>query len=115
MFYRINKACGQSTLEYAVIIAVIVAALLAMQVYVKRGIQGRLRTAADEVGQQYDPGNTTSDITTSLTSDVTTEVVTVSEIDPETGKEVLKTTTTATINNEKETRHGWENVGAFDK
>ncbi len=46
---------GQSTVEYALIIAVVVAGLLAMQFYVKRGYSGRLKSAADDMGDTYDP------------------------------------------------------------
>jgi Flp pilus assembly pilin Flp len=51
---------GQSTLEYAVLIVVIIAALIAMQVYLKRGVQGRMRESSDQIGQQYSPGYTES-------------------------------------------------------
>ncbi|MDP3723321.1 MAG: hypothetical protein Q8R91_07485 [Candidatus Omnitrophota bacterium] len=54
---------GQSTLEYAVIIAVAAAALVAMQFYMKRGVQGKLRDATDQIGQQYRAGKTTSEYT----------------------------------------------------
>lgn len=96
---------GQTSLEFAVIIAVIVAALLSMQIYIKRGIQGKLKTAADDLGQQYDPQNTTSDMTISLNSDVTTTL----ESAEDEGE--LKTTTTVTTNNETERRYGFETVG----
>ncbi len=46
---------GQSTVEYAVLIAVIIAALLAVQIYVKRGAMGRLRTSTDSIGEQFNP------------------------------------------------------------
>lgn len=46
---------GQSTLEYAVVIAVVVAALVVMQLYVRRGFQGRLRQSADDIGEQFAP------------------------------------------------------------
>ena len=49
---------GQSTLEYAVLIIIIIGALLSIQVYIKRGIQGRLKGAADDIGDQFSPGNT---------------------------------------------------------
>ena len=55
---------GQSTLEYAVIIAVVIAALIAIQTYVKRGVQGKLRSSVDSIGQQYSAGSTTSTYTT---------------------------------------------------
>ena len=58
MFKFLRKMRGQSTLEYAVLIIIIIGALLAIQVYVKRGVQGRLRSAADDIGDQFSPGNT---------------------------------------------------------
>jgi len=44
---------GQSTLEYTLIIAAVVAALVAMAGYVKRGVQGRVRTSSDQIGDQF--------------------------------------------------------------
>ena len=102
---KTNKARAQTTLEYAVIIAVIVAALLTMQVYIKRSLQGKLRSAADEIGQQYDPKNTTGNFTIELSSDMTTQV----ESEEEEGKR--KTTTTVTTNSQEEKRYGSETVG----
>ena len=53
------KRRAQSTLEYALMIAVVVGALIAMQVYVKRGLQGKLKDSTDQIGEQYSPGFTT--------------------------------------------------------
>ncbi|MFH1691007.1 MAG: hypothetical protein ABIC68_00335 [Candidatus Omnitrophota bacterium] len=61
---KMLKKRGQSTLEYAVLIVVIIAALIAMQVYLKRGIQGRMRESSDQIGEQFSPGFTTSNMTT---------------------------------------------------
>jgi len=47
---------GQSTLEYAIVVAIIVAGLLAMQFYIKRGWEGKLKAASDNMGEQFDPG-----------------------------------------------------------
>ena len=58
MFKFLKKIKGQSTLEYAILIIIVIGALLSIQVYIKRGIQGRLKTAADDIGDQYSPGNT---------------------------------------------------------
>ena len=49
---------AQSTLEYALILAVIVGALLTMQNYLKRSVQGQLQSKADDIGEQYSPGLT---------------------------------------------------------
>ncbi len=59
---------GQSTLEYAVLIVVIIAALIAMQVYLKRGIQGRMRESSDQIGEQFSPGYTISNRVTQTMS-----------------------------------------------
>lgn len=59
-----KKHFGQSTAEYAIIIGVVVAVVIAMQTYVKRGIQGRMRdevkafiTDTNAIGNtsQYEP------------------------------------------------------------
>lgn len=63
MFIRLNRK-GQSTLEYAIIIAVVVAGLLMVQIYIKRSVQGRAREAADDIGNQYSAGLTTGNTTT---------------------------------------------------
>jgi cytoskeletal protein RodZ len=58
MFKFLRKRKGQSTLEYAVLIIIVLGALLSIQVYIKRGIQGRLKSATDDIGDQYSSGNT---------------------------------------------------------
>ena len=75
MFKYLNKRWkrGQSTIEYAVLIIIIIGALLSIQVYIKRGVQGRLKQAADDIGDQFSPGNTNvvKIMTTSLSSGAT--------------------------------------------
>ena len=58
MFKLLRKIKWQSTLEYAILIIIIIGALLSIQFYIKRGLQGRLRQASDDIGDQYSPGNT---------------------------------------------------------
>jgi len=48
MLSKLRKR-AQTTAEYAVLIALVVGAVVAMQVYVKRGIQGRIRNVVDDV------------------------------------------------------------------
>lgn len=57
-YIRNRKRKGQSTLEYAILIIIILGALLSIQIYIKRGVQGRLKSAADDIGDQFSPGNT---------------------------------------------------------
>ena len=46
MFKRILNKKGQNTAEYALLIGLVVAAIIAMQTYVQRALQARIRGAA---------------------------------------------------------------------
>lgn len=63
---RFNPQAAQSVLEYAFILIVVVAALLSMQIYAQRAMQGRLRQYSEELGEQYSPGQTNADISSTL-------------------------------------------------
>ncbi len=56
-FFRNRKA--QSMLEYAILLGVVISAILLMQAFVKRGVSGQLKDAADKMGDQYSATNTT--------------------------------------------------------
>jgi len=56
MFKYLSKKKAQSSLEYAILVIIVLGALLSIQVYIKRGIQGRLRSATDDIGEQYKAG-----------------------------------------------------------
>ena len=58
MLTYLNQKRGQSTLEYAVLVVIVIGALLSIQFYLKRGVQGRLKQASDDIGDQYSAGNT---------------------------------------------------------
>lgn len=63
MWHACNRK-GQVVKEFAVLVAVIAAALLAMQTYVKRSLQGRLRSMGDQISsRQYESPETTSQTT----------------------------------------------------
>ncbi len=53
---------GQSILEYTVIVIIILGVVIAMKDYIKRGIQGRWKSATDDFGDQYDPQAVNSSI-----------------------------------------------------
>jgi cytoskeletal protein RodZ len=73
MLQYLNQKRGQSTLEYAVLIVVIIGALLTIQIYIKRGVQGRLKSAADDIGDQYSDGNT-NELKTTIRNSSTEEI-----------------------------------------
>jgi len=68
MFKFLRKKKAQSTLEYAVLIIIVIGALLSIQVYIKRGVSGRLKSAADDIGEQYSSGNTNYTMVTTTRS-----------------------------------------------
>ncbi len=51
---------GMSVVEYSLLLAIVIAALLAMQVYVKRAVSGRWKEAGDVFGygRQFEKGVT---------------------------------------------------------
>jgi len=49
------KKRAQSTIELSMLIIIVIGVCLAAGPYVKRGIQGRWKAAADDLGDQYDP------------------------------------------------------------
>lgn len=62
---------GQNLSEYAIIIGLVSLALIGMQVYIKRGMQGRLRDLANQISPtQYERGNTTATYITTHNTDV---------------------------------------------
>lgn len=46
-----NNRRGQSTAEYAILIAVVIAAVVGMQLYVKRGMQAKFKGVSDAYSQ----------------------------------------------------------------
>lgn len=56
----ITRRKGSLILEYSVLTALVIAALVCMQVYVKRAVCGRWRQSADvfSSGRQYQPNVT---------------------------------------------------------
>lgn len=52
MFKLSLQNSGQVIMTYAIVLAVVALALGLMQVYIRRGIQTAIKTAADEIGVQ---------------------------------------------------------------
>lgn len=58
MIRLMRKIKAQSILEYSMLVIIVMAVLLAMSNYVKRGVQGRWKASVDDMGDQYDPWRT---------------------------------------------------------
>lgn len=63
MFMRMFNKKAQTTAEYAVLLGLVIAAVVAMQVYVKRGFQGKIKEETDKLGAQYEPEYLGTDFT----------------------------------------------------
>lgn len=74
------KKSGQSSIEYTVLIIIVIGALLAMQNYFKRGLQGRWKSSVDSLGDQYDPRVTDSNIIERVDSKTFTQVISTNAI-----------------------------------
>jgi len=72
-----SKKRGQSVLEFTVLIVIIIGALIAMQLYVKRGLQGRWKSSIDDFGDQYDPRLANSSINYKVISNSMTSIQTI--------------------------------------
>jgi len=70
---------AQTLIEYTAVIVALITACLAIQFYAQRAIQGRFRETSDQIGGQYEPGNTTGNMTTYVERDIFTAIVTEAE------------------------------------
>jgi uncharacterized protein (UPF0333 family) len=83
---------AQTILEYSVLIACLVASLVAIQIYLKRSFEGRIRANADSFAQQYSAGHTWSTDPFTVTRNASsTTVVDVQDLDDKT---IVNSTTT---------------------
>lgn len=98
------KSKAQSTTEYAILIALVAAALFGMQVYLKRGVQGRIKNLADQISpSQYESGQTQGNY-------ITTQSGTITQIGGGKQSGLGQNQITETTQNETTTRTSYERV-----
>ena len=93
-------------MEYTALVVIVLAAILTIGNYFKRGIQGRWKASVDSMGEQYDPLKTNADITYGIRSNVVTTLVTVNVLG---GIRTMRNDTTSSL----ETKSGYSRVDAF--
>ena len=64
----LKKRNGQSVVEYAVMVAVVIAALIALNIFIKRGFMGRYRSYGDQAGTQFSFAAGTTNISETVNS-----------------------------------------------
>lgn len=71
---------GQTSIELAILFMIVIGALISAQIYFKRAVQGRWKTAIDELSDElYDPYLTDSDVTYRTASNSVVEVMTLDD------------------------------------
>lgn len=114
--FRLKKRKAQSTAEYVVVLGLIVAAVVGMQTYVKRGFQGRIKEAVDFVdngGQttgvvaftrnyQYEPYYLSSNFESTQNVDTSEELLTGGAVNRD-------------IDQEYRTRNGVQTIGIVEQ
>jgi len=100
---------GQSILEYTVILIIILGVLITMKDYVKRGIQGRWKSATDDFGGQYDPQYVNSNINFSTQANSISIVGVVNGQDS--SGDQGQWTNRVDMSNSVETKNGFTQVG----
>ncbi len=73
MLIRLRKRTAQSTLEYAVLVVVVIGALLSIQHYLRRGISGKIKGSTDDISQEQFEMNATNYNKTTTTYSSTTD------------------------------------------
>jgi len=104
---------GQTILEFTVILIIILGVLITMKDYIKRGVQGRWKSATDDFGDQYDPQFVNSNITYATQSNaISTVQVENGSFDPTSGLEQGQWTNRFDTSNTVETKTGSTQVGS---
>jgi len=60
-----SRSKAQSTLEYVVLIAVVIGAILGVQQYIRRAVEGRGKQSADQIGEQWSSSDSNFAVTVS--------------------------------------------------
>jgi hypothetical protein len=69
-----NYKKAQSSFEYVILIGAVIGMLIAMQSYIKRAMQGRLKGESDALGDMYSPTTMTGSTTISSSRKSTEDV-----------------------------------------
>lgn len=99
---------GQSMIEYSMLVVIILGALIAMSHYFKRGVQGRWKSAVDEMGDQYDPRFGDTDFVSRVNSNTETYIFVVEDA----AKKGYWTNRQDTVES-VETKTGYMRTGAY--
>ena len=75
-----KKKKGQTTIEYVVLLIIVIGAFVAIQNYMKRGLQGRWKASIDQLGDQYDPRTADTNVRHSTYVNTNTSIITLNTL-----------------------------------
>lgn len=101
------KSKGSALIEYGLLLAVIIIAMLFMSLYVRRAVLGRIHEDSERIGARYDyGGETVSNTVISFSRDITTNVsYWTLKVDDEAGEELEYDIWRTTSNIHKDDTH----------
>ena len=76
----IARRKGQSVVEFTILLIIVIGVFIAMQFYVKRGLQGRWKSSLDDFGEQYDPHLTNANVVTRILTNASTQVQVIPDV-----------------------------------
>lgn len=71
---------GQTALEFTILLIIVMGVFIAMQFYVKRGLQGRWKSSLDDFGEQYDPRLTNANVVTRVLTNSATQLQVIPDV-----------------------------------
>lgn len=75
-----KRSSGQTAMEFTILLMIVMGVFIAMQFYVKRGLQGRWKSTLDEFGEQYDPRLTNANVVTRILTNSGTQIQIVPDV-----------------------------------
>lgn len=71
---------GQTAIEFTILLMIVIGVFIAMQFYVKRGLQGRWKSTLDDFGEQYDPRLTNANVVTRVLTNSGTQIQVIPDV-----------------------------------
>lgn len=63
-----NRYSGYTLIEYTLVLGAVMVAVVGMNMYIRRSIQGQLKKSLDDIGVRYEYGGKTSSLSTTNSS-----------------------------------------------
>ena len=110
-----TRKAGQTMAEYAIVLTVVITAIVAMQIYVKRSLQGKVKAVSDNVDTgsptktlQYEPYYVSSDYTVDQDREVGDTIGTGGVVKQDMTKDTTTRTGSAATSTDRSVDSAWQ-------